>query len=933
MHAENVKEDKKMNRKKLIMILATITILTTIITPLFFVQNPVAASTYDADNMVVSGVLASDSYILYPYTKENLIFGFSKYGELINGEVKQGLEYDGMDVFANPNVLEKDWSQGWYIDIHYADLANNYKRAWAFALYSDISGSTGIGGDWKEGCTNGPLGTPYGGRKTNVWAITDDIEVLYDGPRRFVAVTNTTIYDNAAKTSDDALVSVTITFVFNKVKKYVILFKDIKRLDKGKFGRTFQVEFSNRGEWDIGTSAAPPSYAHFYDNLMTVYDGHYHEFYNATNDITGFDLVQMIDEDGSYVGFAAFWPQLFGKMVDGTTHITRDTILESLCTKEFNQTWLSLGSPADRNITLSNHGWPSADPYPRGLGAISDEPWVYKEGILLTAGGVDYTWNGTADEIVLNIEPADTDYITVVYKHEENADVDDLSAHVTEPDTPYVIGEWCFDLENKDHQRQFRAVTVYGLTDRHDADDDDADAETWQDVDDNVIDCEIQYYLDEIFNPFDLYSAVHKKTRRWVDFHTVTTAEVTAEMVVFNLTHTSVMKPTPWIEYCNSAEKVMWDGELRTPERASGIFGGFNYTLSVWPDGVGNITITGDNVPEAETEIKVLYTANMTKEKIDLITIEEGILSYQLSHWPVILNTDRFGPNGILVIDKSGEGPVIVTANYSITPENGTLTFDTATTGDEYNVIYEIWGGRYEWMVVGKDAATIDSIGAAYVTEAFDSIKNIDVQMTGMDINETAHGPYAPFVMAGATTGTKADYIDTLGRPHLRDDWCHTTPISSSNMIFEGGPVAQLGAEYFNEFTNAFFARTQYVTTDTGHANKILALSCWDKNTFGSGYAIISVYKDINGTIGFLIWGYDGQDTYYASQWFWDIPDGITAPDGTTVYSGIEYLQHENLGVTDIILEIDYPTDDPIHPTVSITERLGTISEKDQHDC
>lgn len=930
MHAENVKEDKKMNRKKLIMILATITILTTIITPLFFVQNPVAASTYDADNMVVSGVLASDSYILYPYTKENLIFGFSKYGELINGEVKQGLEYDGMDVFANPNVLEKDWSQGWFIDIHYADLANNYKRAWAFALYSDISGSTGIGGGWKEGSTEGTLGAPYGGRKTNVWAITDDIEVLYDGPRRFVAVTNTTIYDNVAKTSDDALVSVTITFVFNKVKKYVILFKDIKRLDKGKFGRTFQVEFSNRGEWDIGTSAAPPSYAHFYDNLSTVYDYEYHEFYNATNDVTGFDLVQMIDEGGSYVGFAAFWPQLFGKMVDGTTHITRDTILESLCTKEFNQTWLSLGSPADRNITLSDHGWPSSDPYPRGLGAFSDEPWVYKEGVLLTAGvGRDYLWDGTADEIVLSIDPADTDYITVVYKHEVNAGEDDLSNYVTEPDTPYVIGEWCFDLENKDHQRQFRAVTVYGVTDRHDADDDDADAETWQDVDQNVIDCEIEYYLDEIFNPFDLYSVVHKGTRRWVDFHNVTTAEVTAEMVVFNLTHTSVMKPTPWIEYCNSAEKVMWDGELRTPARASGIFGGFNYTLSVWSDGVGNITITGDNVPEAGTEIKVLYTANMTKEKIDLITIVgsgNATLSYQLSHWPVIPNTERFGigGEGILVIAK-GESPAIVTTDYyTITPENGTLTFTNATgsevsAGDEFNVIYEIWGGRYEWMVVGKDADTIDAIGAAYVTEAFDSIKNIDVLMTGMDINETAHGPYAPFVMAGATTGTKADYRDTLGRPHLRDDWCHTTPISSSNMIFEGGPVAQLGAEYFNEFTNAFFARTEYVTTDTGHKNKILALSCWDKNTFGSGYAVISVYKDINGTIGFLIWGYDGQDTYYASKWFWD--------------EGIVYLQTENRGVTDIILEIDYPTDDPIHPTVSITERLGTISEKDQHDC
>lgn len=37
------------------------------------------------------------------------------------------------------------------------------------------------------------------------------------------------------KTADNALVSITITFVFDKVKKCVVLFKDIKRLDKGKW--------------------------------------------------------------------------------------------------------------------------------------------------------------------------------------------------------------------------------------------------------------------------------------------------------------------------------------------------------------------------------------------------------------------------------------------------------------------------------------------------------------------------------------------------------------------------------------------------------------------------------------------------------------------------------------------------------------------------
>jgi hypothetical protein len=281
---------------------------------------------------------------------------------------------------------------------------------------------------------------------------------------------------------------------------------------------------------------------------------------------------------------------------------------------------------------------------------------------------------------------------------------------------------------------------------------------------------------------------------------------------------------------------------------------------------------------------------------------------------------------------------VSTTKCYQIDFTDGTITFKkkvsgswvawSLSAGTKVKVLYSTGAyendtphGRYEWMVVGKDAASIDSIGAAYMTEAFDSKKDIEVLLTGLDINETAaHGAYAPFVMGGAATDTKADYRDTLGRTFLRDDWCTTYPVSSSNMLFSGGPGANLGAEYFNEFTNAFWARTEYVVNDTGQAFKIFALSCWNRTSYGSGYAVISVYKDLNGTIGFLIWGVTGQDTYYATKWFWE--------------EGIVYLQTENRGVTDIILKITYPTADPTHPTVSIAnnERLGTISEKAQHD-
>ena len=858
-----------MNRKRLITILATTAIMAALTAPMLFSHlAPASATTYTTEGLTATGVLASDSYLLYPFEKTNLMIGFSRYGEMINGDAGVGLDYGGMDVFANPDVLESDWSQGWFIDIHYADLENHYKRAWAFALYTDLAGSGGIGKEWQENCTDGPLAAPHGGRKTNVWATSDPLAILYDGPRKFVAVANTTLYDHHYKEPDDALVSITITLIFNKVKKHVTLLKDVKRLQAGKFGRVFQVEFSNRGEWDIGEGRSPPCYANFYDDYYTYYDHHYHDFYNATNDITGYDVCQMIDKDGEYVGFAAFWPNLFGKLVDGTTHITRSTVLSSLCTRVKNHTWENIRDWDEpegcRTINFTDKGWDSSDPYPVGLGAISDEPMVFLNGILLSGDGVDYTWESTEDVIEFVVEPEDDDIITIVYKHETPEEIegnpDDMVDHTPEPDTPYVIGEWCFELRNQDRMRQFRAVTAYGLMDRHDADDNEASGEDWYQGGGDRIDSEVQYYLDELFVPYDLWDAVHKDTWRQVLRHNVTDTEEDAEYIIIYLPYDFVYA-ADWTEYCSWAEKVEWDGELKTPYRARNIFDGYNYTYSSYYNA---IVIEEDNVPPEGTIIKVLYSTYY---------------------------------------------------------------------GDREEF------GAYEWLIVGRNAASIDSAGAAYISEAFDSIKDIEVRMVGLDINETRYGPYAPFVMARANTGTKDDYRDELDRVHLRNDWCNTTPVSSSNMIFMAGPTPNMGTEYFNEFTNVFFPKSKYVSNDTGHANTILALTCWNKTTYTSGYGVISVYKDLNGTVGLVFWGYRGQDFYYTCKWFWDWPDGIETPDGYTVYSGIEYLQHENWGVTDIILEIDYDLDDeydeydPKHPMVTVSEeRLGTISEKTPHD-
>jgi hypothetical protein len=182
-------------------------------------------------------------------------------------------------------------------------------------------------------------------------------------------------------------------------------------------------------------------------------------------------------------------------------------------------------------------------------------------------------------------------------------------------------------------------------------------------------------------------------------------------------------------------------------------------------------------------------------------------------------------------------------------------------------------------------------------------------------------------------------WYDSIGRLHLVDDWCTRYPVTTSNIISVAGPVANLMTEYWNEFVDAPLLYN--VPSGRGVLSGIMPKTCWNttKNTnylgntySGNGYGVIATYKDINGTIGFIIWGYSGDDTYYISKWFHE--------------EGIFYLQTENPGVTSIILQLDYTDHDAVtsnpmppnyyydahHPEVTILERLGTISEKNPHD-
>jgi hypothetical protein len=146
-------------------------------------------------------------------------------------------------------------------------------------------------------------------------------------------------------------------------------------------------------------------------------------------------------------------------------------------------------------------------------------------------------------------------------------------------------------------------------------------------------------------------------------------------------------------------------------------------------------------------------------------------------------------------------------------------------------------------------------------------------------------------------------------RSALKDDWSTTVPIASADIIGVGGPIANSVAEYFNEFTPVIYRGMPWfnggIMTDLHPvsdwwSNKGDDVDLSDYNVANAvagpyGYATISVYKDINGTVGFMVWGLTGNDTFWASQAMYNT-GGIDWKPGLQIYKELR-VDSPTLGI------------------------------------
>jgi len=511
-----------MERKKLVTVaVISVIMLLTIFVPILLTKAVDSSSWYTT----VSGVLDSDYYLLYPFADKSVKVGFSKFGELIgiptsgNQSIQSewiGLEYDGRDPFTPyDTVPPSSWINGWYIHIEYINptATNKDRKLWAFAMFAD---GTEWGGDWQYSAT--PSGEPHGGRKTNGSCTTDALKILYNGPRRFIAQSVTHIYDKEGATTW-SVVDLTITMIFNKDKKEVILLKDVKlTIAKMKLHDKLNVQLSNREEYDLGPSPGYSSYAHYYEQYgETCYGPDWHMAKNLTR-----DYEQHITSTSGQKVFT-LTPPGGAPLATGFLKIYDDGVFvnPTITPAPYTINW------ATKNVTFN------AAP-----GTGSDMKFLYKyvfksdtqrEGVTV--------WDHKYD--IAQVISSDAKYVawTGLWPPVSDYTVDGILrflnplSQCTEADmsyepkqSPLIIGEWDFLLDHSSLP-MFRGVEVKGVSDLHDAND-------VQYGGSNYIDREARYQLDEIFQPWDLNDAIHKQEYRWLYKSTV--ASHTSEVQLVN---------------------------------------------------------------------------------------------------------------------------------------------------------------------------------------------------------------------------------------------------------------------------------------------------------------------------------------------------------------------------------------------------------------
>jgi hypothetical protein len=258
----------------------------------------------------------------------------------------------------------------------------------------------------------------------------------------------------------------------------------------------------------------------------------------------------------------------------------------------------------------------------------------------------------------------------------------------------------------------------------------------------------------------------------------------------------------------------------------------------------------------------------------------KGTIPYALS------NTGNFAPNYLETFSNTGEGTGNDPTTYVRTALNGFAFnyYDAATTAR--SPPQPIAGGfsqPYNYWYPSKDPLTerwSTSTGTSFSTSPYDAITtdvNGIISLGGMKANGITRY-FNDFYYAISREGT------------------------SNYALVNGGTVTGTAPT-----SNGAITTLDY-----------FPLSTWasTKTSFGytAGYAVIALARDINGTRGLSIYGWDGRDTYWAAAW-------------ASQYLSSSFNGWIPKGTVAIVLHISYSSANREPTAFTVVKALGTITE------
>ena len=885
-------------KKSIIATITTAVIVLSLLAPIMFTQKAYAVAPDPTSwYQEVQGVLDTDYYSLYPYEAKSLKLGFSKFGELINNNTNVGLEYGGeRDPWAAPagssldiqKLPKKVWINGWMLDITYNHSSWGLRNLWISALFGDLSD---YGKPWLR--VQAPQSCTYEWQESY---LKPGYEINEAGQ-----VTGGVLMNGGRKTNGTATTD-PITVLYHGPRKFIAQLQT--------------------HVWDI--FEATNATLNVVNVMFTII------FDKVSKEVVIYKEVKVVDQAKYQISPL--------KVTVGTDPTPLDVPFGILCQFSNREEWdlgTNLTTPKYASyVHFYTEGTAIGDGISEGLYTPYDGLYTVLPtlptntsvvGQRLGGNGTNawgpepYTARGSTYDVAQIISndqkyvgfaaywPSLSDWSADAGGGRRDVwsramgynDVHDIDAFATPNDEPFLapltVGEWDFMLAD-DHKTvgpitadiHFRAVSVYGVTDLNDGSDENMIQGS------NWIDREVMYQLQMVFAPWDLNSVLNKK-----DYgRFVTKYDGDGEATVFYLKYSDLYpikyESTEDWPYVTDEDFAWYDN-----------FDGY-YNLA-GPDG---FDWTGYDYNYPNFAERVLVDGVLMKRDVDYDVHFDELSPYYTY---------------IDFADPPAEDAEIK------------ILFSAYT--------HYMNGGAWEWEIVGRDSNSIDSEGSGMVTSFVEWwwTGNM-VQLTGSEMQNTAFGPLAPYILDPLRTALLPDrrgYRDAEisfnhGRLALKDDWsCHKdeagdwlygVPISSANIITVGGAFANLATEYTNDFTDALFTLPGWTGAGLPTMN-IFATSCWSKNVYTAqfdeaeqqtlGYGVISTFRDINGTTWFVVYGYTGQDTYYTA---WAL-----------MHSDVLALAWDTMpsGVTTLILEFDYT----LHPTdycfVTIKEALGTISEFD----